>query len=150
EDREANLWLGSLSNGLSRAWNGWTRRYSIPEGLPDATVWALAPETGGDGVWVATNNGLARLGRDGRFTTPAAGLAATGAIQTLFAERGKVWLGRRSGLALYEPGRPGGATVPDWARAILEPVRGFSRDRDGHLWIGSMGGLLRWDGRTLE
>ena len=35
EDREGNLWLGSQWEGITRVWNGWTRRYSRFEGLDD-------------------------------------------------------------------------------------------------------------------
>ena len=150
QDREGNLWLGSLSNGLSRVWNGWTRRYSVEEGLPDATVWALAPEAGGDGIWVGTNNGLAFLDDDGRFTVPATTAAAAGAVHALLVEPGRVWFGLRSGLALYEPGRGAPATVPEWSRAIRSAVFGVSRDDQGHLWIGTRDALLRWDGTRLE
>lgn len=150
EDHEGNLWLGSLSNGLSRAWNGWTRRYSTQEGLPDATVWTLAPVPGAERIWVGTNNGLALLGSDGRFTLPATGPAASASVRALFIEPGRLWIGLRNGLALYEPGSGSAAVVPEWARAIRTSVSGFARDPDGSLWIGTLGALFRWDGSTLD
>ena len=151
EDREGNLWLGSLSNGLSRIWNGWTRRYSTQEGLPDATVWTLVPDPDARAVWVGTNNGLARLVPGGHFMRPDVGeLGRTSAIRSLFAEPGRLWIGLRSGLALYEPGRGRPAAAPEWARRIRVPVIGFARDPDGSLWISTLGGMLRWDGTSLE
>ncbi|MCE7031893.1 diguanylate cyclase [Lysobacter sp. GX 14042] len=151
EDREGNLWLGSLSNGVSRAWNGWTRRYSTQEGLPDATVWTLVPDPDGDGTWVGTNHGLAHLGTDGRFTRPAAGpVASSNALRTLYAEPGQLWIGLRNGLAVYRPGSGAPAEVPAWARGIRSPVSGLARDRDGNLWITTLGPLLRWNGTSLQ
>lgn len=150
EDREGNLWLGSLSNGLSRVWNGWTRRYSTQEGLPDATVWALAPVPGDDHIWVGTNNGLALLGSDGHFTLPATGPVTSASVRALFVEPGRLWIGLRSGLALYESGRADAAVVPEWAREIRTPVTGFARDPDGSLWVGTLNALFRWDGSTLD
>lgn len=149
EDSEGNLWLGSLSNGLSRVWNGWTRRYSIEEGLPDATVWALAPGVAGDGIWVGTNHGLARLGRAGRFTAVPAEADARGAVLAIFTEPGRVWYGLRRGLALYEPGSGRPARLQDWARGTIGSVRGIWRDPEGFLWISSDDGLARWNGRRL-
>lgn len=151
EDREGNLWLGSLSNGVSRVWNGWTRRYSTQEGLPDATVWTLVPDSEGEGIWVGTNRGLAHLGIDGRFTRPDAGpVASSNAVRTLYAEPGQLWIGLRTGVALYRPDGGAPAVVPAWARDIRSPVSGFARDHDGNLWITALGTLLRWDGTTLR
>ena len=151
EDREGSLWLGSLSNGLSRIWNGWTRRYSTQEGLPDATVWTLAPDPDSDSIWVGTNNGLARLVPGGRFVRPGIGdLGRTAAIRTLFAEPGRLWAGMRSGLSVYEPGRGKPAHTPGWARGIRVPVVGFDRDPDGSLWVATQDAMLRWDGTAME
>ena len=33
EDRDGSLWLGSMVDGVTRLWNGWTRRLAVPEGL---------------------------------------------------------------------------------------------------------------------
>lgn len=151
EDREGNLWLGSLSNGLTRIWNGWTRRYSTGDGLPDATVWALVPDPDGNGIWVGTNNGLARLRDDGAFELPRTGrLATSNSIRALHAEPGQLWIGLRDGLVLYEPGRGATAHTPGWARSIRNPVTGFARDPDGSLWVNTHHGLMRWDGSQLE
>ncbi|TKS53393.1 diguanylate cyclase [Luteimonas yindakuii] len=149
EDREGNLWLGSLSNGLTRLWDGWTRRYSTTEGLPDATVWALQPDPAGDGIWVGTNNGMARLHADGRFRLAATDNPdATRAVRTLFVEPGRVWMGLRDGLVMHEPGH--GTTTPPWAEGIHAAVMGIVRDRDGSLWVSTREDLLRWTGETLE
>ena len=150
EDREGNLWLGSLSNGLSRIRNGWTRRYSTGQGLSHGTVWSLAPAEDGDGIWVSGNGGVARLRSNGRFEPIPAGPEVSSTTIALLVEPGQVWIGLQDGVALYEPGSGRPAAIPGWARAVRGRVRGLSRDHDGHLWIGTDMGLSRWNGSTLK
>ena len=151
EDREGNLWLGSQGNGLTRIRNGWTRRYSIEQGLPHAAAWTVAPTPGGDGVLVGTSNGLARLDASGRFIPVASGAGASDPVIALFPSRNAVWVGRsNTGLELYEPGSGDVTSKPEWAGDIFGSIMGFSHDADGNTWIGSMASLRRWDGTALE
>ncbi|MEJ7746811.1 MAG: two-component regulator propeller domain-containing protein, partial [Luteimonas sp.] len=147
EDREGSLWLGSQWEGIARVWNGWTRRYSINEGLHDNVLWSLA--RGPDGrLWVGTNDGLAVF-VDGRFQKLASGseLPHPNAY-TLLPERDVVWVGTRRGLTQYRDGR---LQVPVGFDALAgAQINGFVRARDGHLWIASTQGLYRYDGSRLQ
>ena len=140
EDREGNLWLGSQWEGITRVWNGWTRRFSAFEGLSDRVLWSVA--RGPDGVlWVGTNNGLSVM-RDGLFEEVVAGrdLPHPNAY-TLLPERDVVWIGTRRGVAVL---RNGELEIP----AELAPMRsaqvnGIVRDQRGALWFASTAGLFR-------
>ncbi|MCW4454997.1 diguanylate cyclase [Flavobacterium sp. MXW15] len=145
EDRERNLWLGSRYFGVTRLWNGWTRRFSRAEGLADPLAWTVARDPDSGGLWVGTQGGVFLL-RDGRYrrVLGAADLPQEDAY-ALLAEPGRLWVGTRRGALLYEHGR---ATAPPW----MAPLGGLQinailRDRQQRLWFATSNGAHRWDGR---
>lgn len=147
EDREGNLWLGTQWSGAIRLWNGWTRRYSLREGLHDPILWSVA--RGPDGsTWVGSESGLTRL-RDGRFELVLPGSALPHpTVYTLLPEAGRIWIGTRRGAALLEGGQ---LRLP----AMLQPmaaaqINGIVRDRDGDLWFATTQGLFRLRDEQLQ
>lgn len=141
EDREGNLWLGSQWEGLSRLWNGWTRRYGRHEGLDDPVLWSVA--RGPDGqFWVGTNSGLSVL-RDGRFEQVVAGgdLPHPNAY-TLLPEDGAVWIGTRRGVAVLRGERL--EQPPEFAPMRSAQINGILRDHRGALWFTTTQGLFRY------
>ena len=156
EDREGNLWLGSQWEGLTRLWAGWTRRYSLPDGLADPIVWSVVAEPGAPGLWVGGNAGVSRLlaGPDGRRVfTP---VVAPGALPhphayNLLAEPGRLWIGTRAGLRVLEHGR--GATAPEAVPGMEAigsgQVNALAREGP-NLWVGTPDGLFRWRDGTLR
>ncbi|MCK7594011.1 ligand-binding sensor domain-containing diguanylate cyclase [Pseudomarimonas salicorniae] len=147
EDREHNLWLGSQWNGLSRLRDGWTRRYGRREGLESPLLWSLAAD-GQGGLWVGSDNGLQRL-VDGRFESvvPGSALPHPNAY-TLLPEDGRLWIGTRAGLALWQDGQLGEPTRFVALRGAQ--VNGLLRDAEGLLWIATNQGLFRDDGQVLQ
>ncbi|MGV8922929.1 MAG: two-component regulator propeller domain-containing protein [Thermomonas sp.] len=147
EDREGNLWFGSQWNGLTRFWNGWTKRYSSPQGLNEPLVWSLAKAPDG-AIWVGTNNGLSVL-RDGHFKTVLAGTDLPHPhAYNLLADADRIWVGTRRGLVLYRNGK---VESP----ALFEPmanaqINGIVRMRTGIIWIPTSQGLFRLQGDRLD
>ena len=140
EDREGNFWLGSQWEGLTRLWNGWTRRYGQREGLEDSTLWSVA--RGPDGrIWAGTNSGLSVM-QGGRFEQVVAGARLPHPnAYTLLPEPGAVWIGTRRGVAVL---RGDQVETPE----VLAPMRsaqinGILRDRAGALWFATTQGLFR-------
>ncbi len=139
EDREGNLWLGSVWLGLTRLRDGWTRRYSSPEGLHDPLLWSLA--RGHDGrLWAGTNAGLARFdGERFEVVVDGADLPHPNAY-TLLAEGERLWIGTRGGLVLREA--DGRVHEPEGFEALRgAQVSGLLRARDGRLWVASSRGV---------
>ncbi|WP_230595942.1 ligand-binding sensor domain-containing diguanylate cyclase [Xanthomonas albilineans] len=147
EDRERNLWLGSNWNGISRLWNGLTRRYSVPQGLNDPLVWTLARDSDGS-MWVGTGSGLSRL-RDGHYQQVLRmDQLPTDAPYTLLAEPGQLWIGTRRGIAFY---RNGQLSQPRLLAPLHElQISGIVRDHAQRLWFASDDGLFRSDGKHLR
>lgn len=143
EDREANLWLGSSNEGVSRVWNGWTRRYSKTEGLENPLLWSVATDPQGR-IWTGGDGGVSVL-ENGRFRTVVASRELPdAAAYSLLPEDGQTWIGTRNGAALYRDGRlQRPAALAGMASA---QVNGIYRDREGRLWFATSKGLFRRDG----
>ncbi len=141
EDREGNLWLGSQIEGLTRLWNGWTRRYSVGEGLSDPVVWSLSH--GQDGtIWVGTSDGVSVLDH-GHFRTvvPGSDLPHPHAYN-LLAEADKLWIGTRHGLVMRH--QDGSIDAPIvFAPMARSQINGIVRGPDGALWFPTTDGLFR-------
>lgn len=147
EDREGNLWFGSQWNGLTRLWNGWTKRYSTPQGLSEPLVWSLSKAPDG-AIWVGTNNGLSVL-RDGHYESVLAGNDLPHPhVYNLLAEADRIWIGTRRGLVMYRNGK---VESP----ALFEPmanaqINGIVRSHSGQIWIPTSVGLFRLKGDALD
>ncbi len=147
EDREGNLWLGTQWEGVTRVWNGWTRRFSVFEGLEDPVLWSVARGPGGR-LWVGKNDGVAVM-RDGRFETvvPGSALPHPNAY-TLLPEQDVTWIGTRRGAAVLRGDK---LEIP----AELAPMRsaqinGIVRDGRGALWFATTQGLYRLTREGLQ
>lgn len=147
EDREGNLWLGSQWNGLTRLRDGWTRRFSVREGLHTALLWSLAEAEDGS-LWVGTDDGLSRF-RDGRFEpVVSAGELPHPNAYTLLVEGETVWIGTRRGLAVLRGSQLQQPAEFDALRSAQ--INGIVRDHAGVLWFATTQGLYRFDDAGLS
>ena len=126
-----------------------------PHSLAPGWVLSILPD-GENGLWIGTQSGLDRLDRStGRFThyleaEPGEADLAIGAVMSIApGDGGELWLARyRYGLCGFDP------TTGECTQYAYDPedpvntedmVRHVFRDRAGILWLGTMGGLLRFD-----
>ncbi|SEL65163.1 diguanylate cyclase (GGDEF) domain-containing protein [Pseudoxanthomonas sp. GM95] len=146
EDREGDLWLGTVVSGATRVWNGGTRRYSTSDGLADPLLWAVGQGNRGQ-IWVASNDGVA-LFDHGRFSTLIPGRQLPHpAAYSLLIEQEQAWIGTRAGVAVMHMGK---VERP----AVLAPmdgsqINGIVRDPKGPLWFATTNGLFRLQGEVL-
>ncbi len=147
EDRENNLWLGSQWDGLTRIWNGWTRRYSVVEGLNDPLVWSLSRAPDGR-IWVGTNDGLSVFA-GGRFQQVLRGdqLPHPHAYN-LLAESDRIWIGTRRGLVIWRNGKL--EAPPVFAPMAGAQINGIFRDSHGVVWFPTTNGLYRFADNVLS
>ena len=139
EDRDGSLWLGSMVDGVTRLWNGWTRRLAVPEGLRNPLLWSIT--RGADGqVWVGGSDGVDVW--DGhRFQRRAHGADLPHPeAYSLLVEPGTTWIGTRSGAAVLRDGQV--QTPPLLAPLQGAQVNGIVRDRTGRLWFATTAGLF--------
>jgi diguanylate cyclase (GGDEF)-like protein len=146
EDREHDLWLGSHAHGVTRLWNGFTRRYAGNEGIGEPLVWAVTPNHSG-GLWIGTANGVYTL-KDGvgRIAVPGSALPEpTGYV--LMDDGEKLWIGTHSGIAQFADGRVNRPAVFTPLDGIQ--ISGLLRDHTGTVWIATFDGVFRYTNGTL-
>ena len=132
-----DFWLGTTDEGLFRVRNGQAER--INTGLPDLKVNAVAPGANGE-LWVATDAGVVRW--DGAKLTRAGIPDSLRGVQVLamLADRDfNIWLGTnaRGLLRLNAHG------VSAFAMPEVGAITAIFEDREGSVWAGGGGGLIR-------
>ncbi len=161
-DKWGNLWIGSLSGGLSR-WDKQTRRISRvhlnisqPGKPPGKLPYNCLLCENGDRLLLGTDGaGLLALDipeNPGSTLTPApftetsraTGAAGAGNVNVLHRDSGgRTWsVGNGGGLFLSEPGSDGRRRFPVFyqGRDILPEIQLMSlvEDRGGSIWLGSL------------
>ena len=127
------------------------RIWQTDEGLPQNSVYAIAQTSDGF-LWVGTHEGLARF--DGvRFTVVDADAAPElkqGWITALHAARdGSLWIACDG----FGATRLKDGTFTRYAETNGLPnnqTRCFAEGRDGSIWVGTEGGLARWQGDEIK
>lgn len=146
EDREGNLWLGSQTEGLFRLWDGWVQRVSRRDGLSDAFVWSVARDAQGR-IALGTNSNVAALSLQGTTELIAGSrLPNPSAYDLFFDSTNRLWVGTRAGIALFADGQV--VRPPALSALDAHQINSIAED-DGDFWIGTSGGLYRYDGQQL-
>jgi signal transduction histidine kinase len=148
EDKQRNLWIGTLENGLYRLQRQSIRTYSMAEGLVDRDTYAIYQDRS-NAMWVgAWHQGLSRFA-NGEFTsyTMADGLPSE-LVTALFEDKeGRFWVGTHGGLSLFDHGRFHLAKEPELPEDAV--VQAICEDRHGTLWFATRAGLARYEnGKT--
>lgn len=143
-DREDNLWVGTNS-GLFRFTDAPFANVARQHGLPDDYVRNVLSREDGS-VLIGTAQGLALSGADGRVTTLGEGtvLANASVLSLADAGNGRVWVGTYDDGALLWDGERVVTRLDTRNGLPANEVRAVLADGDA-LWLGTTGGLVRWD-----
>ncbi len=139
------LWVGTRKSGLWRVARGRAERFARPEGLSVEHVTSIAEDPEGS-IWIGTHGGGLNRLRDAAVTSIPTALPWV--VYEDPAQR--LWFGGAGGLQRLEAGQavdfPGREALADVVVASL------LQDRDGALWIGSLGQGLRVlrDGQVIR
>ena len=158
EDGQGYLWIATR-DGLARYDGVGFRNWRVGEGLRDNFVWAVHVDAR-DRVWVGTYSaGVAVLDADrsgfrwyDRQTRPE--MASNDIWSITSTPDGDVWFGTSDGglhRLLPDDSMRRYRHDPDDPRSL--PSDGVSHlvvDGDGTLWVGTRGGVARWDGDGFE
>jgi ligand-binding sensor domain-containing protein/signal transduction histidine kinase len=148
EDRDGNLWIGTLGDGLLRVGNHRTLSFRASSALPDNTV-NVVFEDREDNLWIGCEDGLVRLTRrSGTTIGSQEGLEDDDVLSVYSDRQDNLWIATVTG-KVY---RVSGSTVtrhypPSPAQDLR--IRNVFQDRSGVLWLGTFGGgLVREEGRA--
>ena len=139
-DRDGNLWVGTVGQGLFCIRGDRTERFTRNDGLSSDLVDALVEDREGN-LWVGTSNGLDLL-RDPRVARWSTRQGLSGnLITTVCATReGDVWVAMGAGL-----NRIRGNRISTYSKASGLPadmVASLYQDPKGTLWAGTARGLV--------
>jgi PAS domain S-box-containing protein len=145
-----DLWIGALGQGLLqwRPESGIQRHWSVDNGLPGPTAWALAIDPRRpQGLWVGTDRGLAWLEAGRMQASGPAGIAYDGPVRLIYVDplrADTLWISGEGGGVLELSA--GQRIVHDRDRGLgLDQVMFFHRDRRGRLLAGGHAGLFVLD-----
>ncbi|MBQ4854876.1 diguanylate cyclase [Rhodanobacter sp. B2A1Ga4] len=148
EDRAGNLWMGTQIGGLYRAWNGWTRSVSTRDGVLDSLVWSIVRAPDGKIVF-GTNSDVETFdGKRAQPLIPGSALPNPSAYELYYDRRGRLWVGTRAGVAVYERGR--NVTPPALSALDGRQINDIREVADDDFWIGTSGGLYRLQQGSLS
>ena len=166
EDRNGNLWFGTISDGAARYDGKTLTWFSTKDGLPSTVVTSFAEDKDGN-LWMGTHEGICRF--DGKTITrmgsaqglpvvepgmPSALPAGGGGVQ---ADRdGNIWANMDQGVFRFDGTHFVEFKVPfvkqETASYAIFNGRPAMKlhDRDGNWWFGTDGyGVFKFDGTTF-
>lgn len=146
-DRNGNLWLATIGQGLWRAKRQGdslvVERTTLLTGLSSDAVRTVFEDRDGN-IWAGTTDGVDRLVEHRIIPLPGLGLVST--IASL--KSGRVWAGTADELIAFEQ------TPDGWQPSMTRlPIRGAAalRAADGaHAWLSTSTSLYRLDGNTAH
>jgi len=152
EDRDGDVWLGTLGKGLGRLHQGKLTLFTRQDGLGSDRVLSLLVDRSGV-LWVGTNDaGLVRY-EGGRFqlVRERGNAPSSLAVRVIYEDpHGVVWLGTHTGLFKVA----GGEVVPAEVHPRLATgnISAILTDSQGNLFVGTKGtGFFRIrEGRADE
>jgi len=157
QDRNGNLWFGTLMRGVARYDGEALVYFSKKDGLIGNQINGIA-EDGAGNLWFATTAGVSKY--DGiLFTnfTEEQGLSDTSTWSILADSKGTIWVSTMSGVYRHEGSSFSSFSIP---KADVEnPTYLFSldmvwcivEDKKGDIWFGTDGlGACRYDGKTFS
>lgn len=147
EDRDGNLWIGTSSSGLFRFRDGSLAK--IATSL--AHISALAEDDEGT-LWVGTwGGGLNRLTQRRFFMhQPHPESEELGLASICADAEGRIWTVDERGVPAMKHSGPGTSFEIPAGWQPQDQARVVRSDASGEVWIGTTGGLIRWNGGTFS
>ena len=157
EGPDGTIWIYGFGRILQIAPDGTQRELTTADGLP-AGYGQLAVASDGT-AWHGSGDGtVSRIARDGTVRTFRVGGRFVGATIFLVAidSREQLWLGTNRGLARVDLKRYDGRGAPSYRlygaaegfTALETNTGAFYEDPEGHVWIGTIAGAVRYDPRA--
>jgi ligand-binding sensor domain-containing protein/signal transduction histidine kinase len=148
EDRDGNLWLGSLGSGLLK-FDRKTQRLRVGAATVSNPVVTAVYIDRANGLWAGTFNGLDRIDLSTGSTTRYAeenGLASTKISCILEDAVGQLWLSTNKGISKFDPkaGTTQNFSVADGLSGDLTGYSACWKSTDGEMFFGGFAGASRF------
>ncbi|MDI6767494.1 MAG: two-component regulator propeller domain-containing protein [Bacteroidota bacterium] len=152
EDREGNLWIGTIGDGLWKLENNIFKRFSRAEGLSSDRVSSLFEDDEGN-LWIGTRGGgLNRLRKKAVTTYSKEDGLLDDHVSSVIEDRsGVMWIGTKKGLNSLRLTQHG----PEIGSYLLSPVerenivRSVVEESHGRLWVATEEMVWRLSGKTF-
>lgn len=130
EDREGNLWLGTIADGLVRVRGTGFQLYNRERGLPARIVKNVVEDPAGN-LWISVEReSPVRIAPDGTIRQFRVEEGYDTDIRSMIGGAdGSLWIGYRDRLQIWRDGKV--ENLPEYAAA-----RALFRDHTGAIWIG--------------
>jgi ligand-binding sensor domain-containing protein len=137
EDNEGAIWIGTYGGGLHRLFDGEWQRYSIPAGSRRSFVFGVCPGND-DRLWLSAGDEdlFVRTKTQLQSFTPV----VHGVKAMLSASDGRIWIGNKSGLWLWNKSQMRMFRAEDGIRRT--DIRALAEDTNRAIWAGAGDGLL--------
>jgi len=144
QDREGSLWLGLWGSGLIRVLGyGVVDNWTSASGLPNSTVSAVQRDAQGK-LWIGTDNGLARMAKEGRGFTKCDRLEQVKVRSLAMTADGALWVGSfPGGISRVDPETGVVKRLGGGGGAPFDRVNAVLVDAQDRLWVASIEGLFR-------
>jgi hypothetical protein len=150
QDREGNLWFGTVSNGAARYDGESLAWFSEKDGLPSNTVSSIAEDKDGN-LWLGTHNGICKFdGKAFKVIWKTSGRLDQGdGWMSVFADHaGNIWTNTNKAVFRFD-----GTIFSEFELPIIkEEIKsyGIYETKAGDLWIGATNvGAYRYDGKAF-
>jgi ligand-binding sensor domain-containing protein/two-component sensor histidine kinase len=142
------VWVGSFTNGVAHYTGSGFKNYGEKEGLPPGGVYSITQTPDGK-IWVATAKGLAYLENDRFVMLPASsGVPKTRFWKILSDRKGVLWLATLGeGLYRYDGHQTSNYRLEHGLSNKI--IYSLFESRRGDLWIGTYGGITKFDGKKF-
>jgi ligand-binding sensor domain-containing protein/signal transduction histidine kinase len=142
---DGSLWIASRG-GMARWQNGQIKPLT-DSALTTNEIMSLCLDAKG-ALWMGASRGVQRLEDQIIFSSRTANGHPLRAIRALFSDsEGTLWIGGGNGLTLEKEGVFRYYPKGEGATAIISAIL---RDRAGNVWVGTQGGLSRFDGEKFQ
>jgi signal transduction histidine kinase len=146
---DGTLWFGTDSRGGGFYGDGKVVLLGEREGLPDPWVMSISQDKHG-ALWFATQHGVARW--NGRRFDPMNTVEEelrNGIVTFVVRDSLRnMWLGTQRGVYEWNDSVIAHLETPDGL--VADPTRSGYIDRQGNLWIGTVGGVSRLEMRSFS